>query len=159
MRFIKVSLLSIITMIAFSCNSSSPKTEAKAEKQSCSSDSCCSGSCCDKATQEKVIADDISNLKVQVYYFHATRRCATCEAVEKVTKDAVAQNFLDQVGFVSINRENDPELAEKFKVSGQTLLIVSGDKTVNLTSEAFLNARTNPDKLTEKLVDTIKTLL
>ncbi len=158
MNLIKASLLMMIMGVTFACNSSAPKTEAKVEDKSCASESCCSSGCCDKST-EKIVADDISNSKVQVYYFHGTRRCATCEAVEKVTKEAVAQNFLDQVGFVSINREEESVLTEKFKISGQTLLIVCGDKTLDLTSEAFLNARTNPDKLTEKLVSTIKPLL
>ncbi|MCW3788112.1 nitrophenyl compound nitroreductase subunit ArsF family protein [Plebeiibacterium sediminum] len=159
MNFIKVSLLSLIAVIAFSCNSSSPKTEAKVEEKSCASEGCCLGSCCEKADQEVAAADDISDSKVQVYYFHATRRCATCQAVEEVTKETIEQNFIDQVGFVSINRENETELAEKFKVSGQTLLIVSGDKRIDLTSEAFLNARTNPEKLTQKIVATINSLL
>ncbi len=159
MRFIKVSIFVMIMGIAFACNSSSPKTEAKVAEKSCTSEGCGSSGCCGNSTHEKVVVDDISNSKVQVYYFHGTRRCATCQAVENVTKETVDQNFLDQVGFLSVNREEEKELTAKFKISGQALLIVSGDRVVDLTSEAFLNARTNPDKLTKKLVSTIKPLL
>lgn len=98
---------------------------------------------------------------VKAYYFHATRRCATCEAVEAVTRQALADYYSSQVSFESINREKDKKnpLIQKYKVSGQTLLIVDGEKVVNLTNDAFLNARTNPDKFKAKLKSTIDPML
>ena len=97
---------------------------------------------------------------VQVYYFHATRRCATCQAVEAVTKEALKQYYGGKVAFQSINREEDRKnpLIEKYKVSGQTLLVVAGNKVVNLTTDAFLNARTNPDKFKAKLKSAIDSM-
>jgi len=94
---------------------------------------------------------------VKAYYFHATRRCATCMAVEDVTKAVLKEKYAEKIPFESINREEDSKnpLLEKYKVSGQTLLIVKGDKVIDLTNEAFLNARTNPDKFKEKLKSTI----
>ncbi|BDD11629.1 hypothetical protein FUAX_40610 (plasmid) [Fulvitalea axinellae] len=95
---------------------------------------------------------------VKVYYFHASRRCDTCVAVEKVTKEAVQEYFGDIKSFQSVNREKEADLVKKFKVSGQTLLVVSGDKQVNLTSLAFLNARMHPDKLKKKIKSTISSM-
>ena len=62
--------------------------------------------------------------------------------------------------FKSINRdeEKDNPMIAKYKVSGQTLLIVKGDKVVNLTNDAFMNARTNPDKLKAKIKSTVDSL-
>jgi len=99
--------------------------------------------------------------KVQVYYFHATRRCATCKAVEDVSKEAIKEYYGDKVSFESINseEEKDNPLLKKYKVSGQTLLIINGDKKVNLTNDAFLNARTNPDKLKAKIKKTIDSMM
>lgn len=92
--------------------------------------------------------------KVEVYYFHFTRRCMTCNNVEKVSKEAVEQQFADKVKagditFQSINLdEKDGEaLGAKLKVEGQTLLIVSGDKRVDLTDKGFMYANNSPDKL------------
>ena len=113
---------------------------------------CCAGaakaepsnkSCCDK---NQSISD------VNVYYFHATRRCATCMAVETVTKETLKEYYGDNVAFTSINREEEKHnpLIEKYEISGQTLLIIKGDKVVNLTNDAFLNARTNPEKFKSK---------
>lgn len=98
---------------------------------------------------------------ITVYYFHATRRCATCEAVESVTKEALKEYYGSKVSFTSVNREedNDNPMIAKHKISGQTLLIIQGDKVVNLTTDAFMNARTKPDKFKKKLKSTIDAML
>lgn len=99
--------------------------------------------------------------EVLVYYFHATRRCATCQAVESTTKEALKEYYGDKIVFESINRDEDKEnpLIAKYKVSGQTLLIIKGNKVINLTNEAFMNARTNPNKFKAKLKATVDPLL
>ncbi len=103
--------------------------------------------------------------KIEVYYFHYTRRCATCMAVENETEKILKELYPEkvkneQITFQSINLDEgkSEELAEKYKVSGQTLLFVSGTETVNLTNEAFMYARTTPDKLKEKIKATIDQL-
>ena len=105
---------------------------------------------------------EVKELKeVQLLYFHATRRCATCEAVEKVSNETVKSEFSSAVSFVSINREEkkNKELVKKYKVSGQTLLLVKGDKVVNLTNDAFMYARTKPEKFEAKLKAAINELI
>ncbi|MEI6883922.1 MAG: nitrophenyl compound nitroreductase subunit ArsF family protein [Bacteroidota bacterium] len=92
--------------------------------------------------------------KVEVYYFHFTRRCTTCNNVEKVSKAAVETQFPDQVKsgemfFKSVNlEEKDGEaLGARLKIEGQTLIIICGSKSVNLTDKGFLYANESPDKL------------
>lgn len=99
--------------------------------------------------------------KVTVYYFHATHRCATCNAVEAVTKDAISTLPEKDVVFISLNREEDKNkaLVEQYKISGQTLLVVGGDKTEDLTTKAFMFARTKPEKLKKKILATIEPML
>lgn len=87
--------------------------------------------------------------KVEAYYFHFNSRCVTCRTVESETKSDIESLYSGKVSFQAINLD-DPsskEIAEKLKISGQTLLIVKGDKQVNITSEGFLYAVTNPAKL------------
>nr|NQU88969.1 hypothetical protein [Bacteroidota bacterium] len=100
--------------------------------------------------------------KVEVYYFHYSRRCATCEAVENVTKEALDNLYPDQikdgsVSFISINiEEGDNEtFAEEMGADGQTLMVVCGEEKVNLTNDAFMNARTKPEKLRKKIKKTV----
>ena len=122
---------------------------------------CCSTKAKKQITAKTCCSDQKTDTTVKAYYFHATRRCATCEAVETVSKKTIAENYKGKVSFQSINREEnkDNPLVKKYKISGQTLLIVKGDKTVNLTNAAFLNARTKPEKLVDKLKSTINDLL
>jgi hypothetical protein len=92
--------------------------------------------------------------EVFVYYFHYTRRCATCKAVEEVTENSLKELYPDHVEsgsvvFLSVNLDEaeNNSLAEKLKISGQTLLMVKGEKQVDLTNQAFMYARTKPEKL------------
>lgn len=115
-----------------------------------------------KADDNKTVA---ATDKVEVYYFHNTRRCATCQAVEAVTKSTLEETYPEQlkngtVTFQSLNVEeksNEP-LARELHVSGQTLLIVKDGKKKDLTNDAFMYARSNPEKLSEKIVNTIAKL-
>lgn len=92
--------------------------------------------------------------RIEVYYFHFTRRCMTCNNVEKVSKEAVETQYAEQVKkgeitFKSVNLdEKDGEaIGAKYKVEGQTLLIVSDEKRVDLTDKGFMYANNSPEKL------------
>ncbi len=97
---------------------------------------------------------------IKVYYFHMTRRCETCVAVEDVTNKTVSENYKNKIPFQSVNIEKDDKnpLIAKYKISGQTLLIIKGDKVVDLTNTAFLNAMTTPHKLSDKIKKAIETI-
>lgn len=118
---------------------------------------CCNKAVADLGKSESCCLTQQDEAGVKAYYFHATRRCATCEAVESVTKEALKEYYGDKVPFQSIDREEDRKnpLIKKYKVKGQALLIVKGDEIVNLTNDAFLNARTNPDKFKAKIKSAI----
>jgi hypothetical protein len=97
---------------------------------------------------------------IEVYYFHGTRRCDTCNAVEKVTLDALKQYYGDQIIMKSVNREDakNSALVKKFQVAGQALLIVKGDKKFDLTILAFMNAERSPFRVKAKIKETIDKL-
>lgn len=98
--------------------------------------------------------------QIEAYYFHNTARCETCRTVEAEAKADLLNLYGDQVTFKALNLEDDAAkpIAKKLDVSGQTLLVVKGNKKVNLTNEGFLYARTNPQKfkaLIKKKVDAL----
>ncbi len=99
--------------------------------------------------------------KVEVYYFHFTHRCATCKAVESVSKEAVAKLYGDKVSFAGYNLDEEAGKAKgkELEVSGQTLLIVAGDTKINITNEGFMNARSNPEKLEAIIKEKIAPLI
>ncbi|MBP1673474.1 MAG: hypothetical protein H6Q25_1289 [Bacteroidetes bacterium] len=96
---------------------------------------------------------------VTVYYFHSTNRCATCNAVENVTKTVLNEQYKDQVSkglivFKSINIDEDvnKNLVNKYKIVFSTLLIINANGTTNdFTDTAFQYAKTNPEKYKELL--------
>ena len=90
----------------------------------------------------------------EVYYFHMTRRCVTCQTVEKVTEQAVNEFFPEAVKrgdvfFKSVNIEEkeNKDLVKRLKVEGQSLLIVNGKEQVNIVDKGFMYAMNEPDKL------------
>ncbi|HNX88428.1 MAG TPA: nitrophenyl compound nitroreductase subunit ArsF family protein [Paludibacteraceae bacterium] len=104
--------------------------------------------------------------KVEVYYFHFTRRCVTCQAVETESQKAIAALYPAQyksgkIIFKSLNldEDNSKALAEKCKAEGQQLLIISGNKRFDITEQGFMYARSNPDKLKQELKTTIDPLI
>ena len=117
---------------------------------------------CSAQTNKKNENTKISKVgKVEVYYFHYTRRCMTCQSVQNVSKKAVAGLYGDKVSFMDFNldEEKGKQKGEQLEVSGQTLLIVSGDTKINITNEGFLNARSNPEKLKQIMKEKIDSLL
>ena len=120
----------------------------------------------DKQTSEDQTSVSVVSDDVQIYYFHNTKRCATCNAVEDETLMALELLYKENmeagtIEFTSLNLEEEEgeSMAESLKVSGQTLLLVKGETQVNLTNEGFMNARTNPTKFHEILKTELDKLL
>ena len=115
----------------------------------------------DKKTQTTVS----KAAKVEVYYFHFTRRCVTCQAVETETKNAIsalypAQTKKGLITFKTVNldEKKSEALAKKCKAEGQALLVISGNKRIDLTEQGFMYAKSSPTKLKAELKKTIDSL-
>ncbi len=103
--------------------------------------------------------------KVEVYYFHYSRRCITCQAVETQTLKSIQQLYPEQfkkglITFKSVNldEKNSETLAKKCKAEGQSLLIISNNTRIDLTEQGFMYAKSQPDKLKAELKKTIDPL-
>lgn len=112
--------------------------------------------------EEKDILKEAKIEIINVYYFHYSRRCATCVAVEEETKNILNELYPQkmknkEIVFHSISLEDKEgkTLANKLKISGQTLLFKQGKKKVNLTNIAFMYAKTKPEKLKAEIKKTI----
>jgi hypothetical protein len=113
-----------------------------------------------KEVSLKPVSDEVT-----VYYFHFSRRCPTCMAVEEQTQSSLKDLYPDQVAngsvvFLSVNldKSDNKPLADQLKVTGQTLLVVKGDRQVDLTNQAFMYARTKPDKLKAEIQSAFRQL-
>jgi len=108
---------------------------------------------CNNQGNKKEPAQAISSSDVNVYYFHFTRRCATCMAVEENARKAVEALYPNEVKtgeflFTALNLDeaNTKQIADKLGVGGQSLMVVHGDKKIDITSAAWLSAH-DPDKM------------
>ncbi|MBL7969021.1 MAG: hypothetical protein JNK09_18615 [Prolixibacteraceae bacterium] len=111
--------------------------------------------------QTKTEAKATSSNQVEAYYFHNTSRCVTCKTVEAEAKANLQSLYGSQVTFKALNLEDESTqpIANKLNVSGQTLLLVKGDKKINITNEGFLYARTNPKKFKAIIKEKVDGLL
>ena len=103
------------------------------------------------------------NEKITVYYFHNTRRCPTCLAIEKETKKVLKEESFSQaienglLEFKSFNAEekSNSKLIKELGVSGSALIIVKGKKKTDLTSKGFMYALKQPEKLRQAVRDVL----
>lgn len=102
---------------------------------------------CNSQSNNQAVAQNAESAYVNVYYFHFTRRCATCMAVEENARKAVEALYADKVkageyAFTALNLDEagSKEIASKLGVGGQTLLVVRGNKKIDITDKGFLNA-------------------
>jgi hypothetical protein len=103
--------------------------------------------------------DDVVS-EVKAYYFHNTRRCVTCKAVEDVAYNALKELSAGKILLKSVNLDDktNKDLINNIGAKGQALLIVKGDKKIDLTTDGFLYARTDPDKFVQKIRETLDSL-
>ena len=101
--------------------------------------------------------------KTEVYYFHNTRRCPTCMAIEKETRKVLKeQPYADAkekeaLVFKSYNAENaaNKKLVNKLGVTGSALIIIKGEEKIDLTNKGFMYALKQPDKFRQALRDAL----
>lgn len=112
----------------------------------------------------------ITTQKLEVIYFHATRRCPTCLAIEENTRKTLDTYFSDQLKngtikltVINVDEDKNKAIAEKYEATGSALFLTrnnNGKENKNdLTDFAFSYARSNPDKFMADLKDKINELL
>jgi hypothetical protein len=102
---------------------------------------------CNGQRNKREAIQTVNSQNVVVYYFHFTRRCATCMAVEENARKAVEALYPNEVkageySFTSLNLDeaNTKGIADKLGVGGQTMLVVRGDKKLDITSAVWMSA-------------------
>jgi len=121
--------------------------------------------CTSQPSNKQAKSSDNNSDKIEAYYFHFTARCTTCKTIEADAKKNLEILYPSQVktgliSFQSVNLDDaaNKPLAEKLGVSGQTLLLVKGNKKINITNEGFLYAVAKPEKFKEVINEKIESL-
>ncbi len=95
--------------------------------------------------------------KLQVVYFHAKYRCATCISIEENTKKTLNTYFASQLKdgtikfqVLDVSDKKNEKLAEKYEASGSSLFLtkLNGIKetTTDFTNYAFSYSHNQADK-------------
>jgi len=118
------------------------------------------------AQSTKESATNGTSGKVEAYYFHFNARCITCKTVEAEAKADIEMLYPEliksgKVSFKAVNLDEPASktIADKLGVNGQTLLLVSGAQKINITSEGFMYARSNPEKFKAVIKEKVDGLL
>jgi hypothetical protein len=130
----KLLFIAIVLIIA-SCNQGKESKEEKENK-----------------TTEEITANP--NLKLQIYYFHSTRRCPTCNSIEDNMKKLLDEEYATEmaegiISFESINidDEENKTIVEKYEIYGSSLLLIGlangKENAKNFTEFAFANSKNN----------------
>lgn len=124
------------------------------------------GISCNAKDAKKQATKAVAVATVDVYYFHFTRRCMTCNAVEAESKKALEALYptlvkSGKITFKGINLDeaSSKASAEKCGAEGQSLLVISGSTRIDLTSQGFMYAASSPEKLKAELKKAIDPLL
>jgi len=122
--------------------------------------------CTAQPTGEGVKTSDNNSDKIEAFYFHFTARCTTCRTIEAEAKKDLETLYPNQfreglITFQSMNLEEDSTkpVAKRLGVSGQTLMLVKGNKKINLTNEGFMYAVVKPEKFKEIINEKVDGLL
>lgn len=158
-RLLFIAITSFSLFVVLSCNSN---TQKESEENSHS------GSFSYAPLYNELSQDEISTLNSSastiLLYFHTSRRCTTCKNVEINSGKVFYDLFKDQIELgeyiyviVNLDDSNSKEIAQKYGVGGQALIIVKGDVIKSITAEAFLNSK-NVNGLSDLIKKTIDSL-
>ncbi len=140
MKVKNLLFVGIIALLTMSCNSKG-QTEKK------------------DSSMTVATANTVDASITNVYYFHGKQRCKTCVAVGDLAKKTIEETYVgnDKVKFIEVNTSEKEfaDLVEKYEVSWNALIIAKGDKSIDLTEQAFANAVNSPEILENLIKDEV----
>lgn len=124
---------------------------------------------CNGQEKNKTTSSDVSVSKIEVFDFHSTHRCMTCNAIEANTNYTLNTYFAKELKdgkitfqVINVDKKENEKIAEKFEASGTSLflnVIKNGKETkIDLTDFAFMNGN-DKDKFSKELKTKIDTEL
>jgi hypothetical protein len=129
-------------------------------------------SCGQPKGKTAAVADDpqLRENRVEVLVFYGARRCATCHAIEDVSKVFIEENFSAELAdgrlvyrTIDISLPENAAIAEKYQVASSSLIVThwlgEEEQVQDLTRMAFSTARVAPDQFKAGLQEVIQPLL
>jgi len=125
-------------------------------------------SCTGKA-QNKTSENQMKQNTIEVFDFHTTNRCITCNAIEANTKYTLETYFADEIKsgkitfqVINLDEKENEQLGEKFQAYGTSLflnVVTNGkEKQIDLTEFAFMKGKAFSSELKETLDKQLKNI-
>ena len=102
----------------------------------------------------------IADGTLKLYSFHTNQRCITCRAIEKLTREVVAEMNNDkiQLEVINISDKWNESIAEKYEVTWTSLIADNGTRN-DLTKMGFSYAKNQPEVFKAKLKEELTKML
>lgn len=154
----KINTIAVILMTAIfaSCASNQKKTDNQTVET--------------PPTSTEVVTAHPQNEHVEILYFHGKKRCATCIAIETLTKEVLQESFATEmnegkVAFrdIDISKKKNESITDKYEVSWSSLFVNkwngSNEERNNMTEFGFSYAKNDPASFKDSLKTTIYEML
>ena len=122
--------------------------------------SCGAGGTKQNEKKEAKIESKVTNGVVTLYSFHTNQRCITCKAIEKLTREVVAEMKNDKIKLEVLNISDNwnDAIAEKYEVTWTSLIADNGTRN-DLTKMGFSYAKNQPEVFKAKLKEELTKML
>ena len=111
---------------------------------------------CGSNPNAQAVAQTEQEDAVEVLYFHGKQRCITCNAIERLTKEVIEQDFVQQLKdgkiifkVIDISTKEGEKIANTYEVTWSSLYINKWrggkENRNNMTDFWFSHAKGSPD--------------
>lgn len=107
---------------------------------------------------------------VEVLYFHGKQRCVTCNAIERLTREVIEENFAEELKngtivfhVIDISQPENEAIADNYEVAFSSLFVTKWINGVsiktNMTDFAFSYAKNQPEAFKKGLKEKLDEVL
>lgn len=126
--------------------------------------------CGSKPTTEQTTDVKAIENGVEVLYFHGKQRCITCNAIERLTREVIEENFAEELKngtivfhVIDISQPENEAIADNYEVAFSSLFVTKWINGVsiktNMTDFAFSYAKNQPEAFKKGLKEKLDEVL
>lgn len=106
-------------------------------------------------SRHRVTVEAVADDCVQILYFHGKQRCATCTAIERLTREVIDSIGSEKVVLRIIDIAENEALADRYQAEWSALILDRNGQVENLTRMGFSYAKDRPATFKARLNDAI----
>ena len=95
-------------------------------------------------SRHRVTVEAVADDCVQVLYFHGKQRCATCTAIERLTREVIDSIGSEKVVLRIIDIAENEALADRYQAGWSALILDRNGRVENLTAWDSAMPKTSP---------------